>query len=165
LLATRTVARTLANVKNQFVLKEPKSKRSRRTIKLPPVTLAALQAHRAAMLAEGNIAAPVFCTKTGQFIGKSNLARQVFRPILKAADVAAVKLAEKLEIEAALLPPIRFHDLRHTAATLLLARGNSVRAVSQRLGHASIEISLKHYTHVLPEDDTALANDVQKMLG
>jgi integrase len=103
---TVTVARTLATVKNQFVLKEPKSKPSRRTIKLPPFALAALQAHRAAML-----------------------------------------------------------TLRHTVATLLLARGNSVKAVSQRLGHATIEITLKHYAHVLPEDDDALAHDVQKMIG
>ncbi len=117
------------------------------------------------MLAEGNIAAPVFCTKTGQFIGKSNLTRQVFRPILKAANAAAAKVAAKLNAQPALLPEIRFHDLRHTAATLLLARGNSVKAVSQRLGHATIEITLKHYAHVLPEDDNVLANDVQKMLG
>jgi integrase len=117
------------------------------------------------MLAEGNIAAPVFCTRAGQFISKSNLTRQVFRPILKAANAAAVKLATKLETEPALLPAIRFHDLRHTHATMLLARGNSVKAVSQRLGHATIEITLKHYAHVLPEDDSALANDVQKMFG
>jgi integrase len=48
---------------------------------------------------------------------------------------------------------------------MLLARGNSVKAVSQRLGHASIEITLKHYAHVLLEDSSALANDVQKVLG
>ena len=135
-------------------------------IKLPAFVVAALQAHRAAMLAEGNIAgAAVFCTKTGQFISKSNLTRQVFRPILKAANVSATKAAAKFNSQAALLPDIRFHDLRHTHATILIARGNSIKAVSQRLGHASIEITLKHYAHVLPEDDNALANDVQKMFG
>jgi integrase len=62
-------------------------------------------------------------------------------------------------------PEIRFHDLRQTHATALLARGNSVKAVSHRLGHASIEITLKHYADVLPEHDAALANDIQKMFG
>ena len=139
------VARTLGTVKNKFILKEPKSKRSRRTITLPAFTISALQSHRAAMLSEGNIAAAVFCTRTGQHITKSNLTRQVFRPILKAANDAAMKLASKTGTHPALLPEIRFHDLRHTHATTLLARGNSVKAVSHRLGHASIEITLKHY--------------------
>jgi integrase len=162
---TVTVARTLGIVKNQFVVKEPKSKRSRRTIMIPAFVGAALQTHRAAMLAEGNIANRVFCTRSGRFITKSNLTRQVFRPILKAANASALAKAEKLQTEPGLLPEIRFHDLRHTHATMLLARENSVKAVSQRLGHASIEITLKHYAHVLPEDDSALANDVQKMFG
>jgi integrase len=83
----------------------------------------------------------------------------------QAANAAAIEKAEKLRCEPALLPEIRFHDLRHTHATKLLARGNSVKAVSQRLGHARIEITLKHYAHVLPKDDSALANDVQRMLG
>jgi integrase len=162
---TVAVVRTLGTVQNKFILKEPKSKRSRRTIRLPAFAIAALQSHRAAMLAEGNIAAPVFCTRAGQFITKSNLTRQVFRPILKAANANAVKVATELKTEPVLLPAIRFHDLRHTHATMLLARGKSVKAVSQRLGHASIEITLKHYAHVLPEDDSALAKDVERMLG
>ena len=73
-------------VGNQFIVKEPKSKRSRRTIKLPSFALDALQEHRQAMLSEGNIGAPVFCTKTGQYIGRSNLTRQVFKPILESAN-------------------------------------------------------------------------------
>jgi integrase len=162
---TVTVARTLGTVGNQFILKEPKSKRSRRTINLPSFALAALQEHRRAMLGEGNIAAHVFCTKTGQPISKSNLTRQVFRPILKSANDNAVKVAKKLNAEPALLPDIRFHDLRHTHATTLLARGHSIKAVSHRLGHASIDITLKTYAHVLPEDDKTLADGLDRMFG
>ncbi len=64
-----------------------------------------------------------------------------------------------------MLPEPRFHDLRHTHATTLLARGHSIKAVSQRLGHASIEITLKVYAHVLPTDDAALADGLDRMLG
>jgi integrase len=160
-----TVARTLGTVANQFVVKEPKSKHSRRTIKLPIFTLNALQEHRHAMLKEGNIAAPVFCTKSGQYITKSNLTRQVFKPILKSANEAARARSIEQGTQAAVLPVIRFHDLRHTHATMLLSKGYSIKAVSHRLGHASIEITLKNYSHVLPEDDKALADGLDKMFG
>ena len=77
----------------------------------------------------------------------------------------AIELAEKLEVEPELLPPIRFHDLRHTHATGLLAKGYSIKAVSQRLGHGSIEITLKTYAHVLPSDDATLAEGLERMYG
>jgi integrase len=165
------VQRSLAQIKGDFVVKEPKSKRSRRSIKLPRFVLTALQTHRQAMLREGNITAPVFCTKTGNYIGKSNLVRQVFKPVLKRANEQARKVAQERSakegnvIEPALLPTIRFHDLRHTHATGLLAHGYSIKAVSQRLGHASIELTLRVYAHVLPTDDAALADGLERMFG
>jgi integrase len=162
---TVSVQRSLAQIKGAFITKEPKSKRSRRTIALPAFALDALRLHRAAMLKEGNINAPVFCTRTGQYIAKSNLIRQVFKPMLARANAAAVKQAKRLNAEPALLPPIRFHDLRHSHATGLLARGHSIKAVSQRLGHASIELTLRVYSHVLPTDDGALADGLHRMFG
>jgi integrase len=48
------------------------------------------------------------------------------------------------------VPCIRFHDLRHTAATLMLAQGAHPRVVSERLGHASISITLDLYSHGMP---------------
>ncbi len=59
------------------------------------------------------------------------------------------------------LPPIRFHDLRHTAATLLLARGVNVKVVSELLGHSSVAVTLSLYGHVLPhmQRDAAVAMD------
>jgi integrase len=48
------------------------------------------------------------------------------------------------------LPSVRFYDLRHTVATLLLSRDVNVRVVSERLGHESIDITLQHYAHALP---------------
>jgi integrase len=163
--STVSVSRSLAQVNGQFTLKEPKSKQSRRTITLPRFVMEALTEHRAAMLAEGNIAAAVFCTRTGQYFGKSNLIRQVFRPILRRANDKVIEETTKTAVESALLPEIRFHDLRHTHATSLLGKGHSIKAVSQRLGHNSIEITLKTYAHVLPTDDAALAAGLDRLFG
>lgn len=57
------------------------------------------------------------------------------------------------------LPRIRLHDLRHTAATLMLAAGVNPKVVSERLGHASVVITLDTYSHVLPslQADAAVA--------
>jgi len=65
---------------------------------------------------------------------KSNLIRQGFRPLLARAG----------------LPEIRFHDLRHTSATLLLAQGVHPKIVLERLGHSTIAMTLDTYSHVLP---------------
>jgi len=64
----------------------------------------------------------------------SNLRIRSFQPLLMKAE----------------LPKIRLHDLRHTAATLLLLQGVHVKVVSEMLGHASIAITLDLYSHVLP---------------
>jgi integrase len=162
---TVTVARSLTTVGSKFVLKSPKTKSSRRTIKLPDFVVSALQKHRLAMLAEGNIAAQLFCTHTGNFIGKSNLIRQAFRPVLAAANERVAKLAQERGVELKMLPEIRFHDLRHTHATTLLRRGHSIKAISKRLGHSSIKVTLEVYVHVLPEDDTVLPDGLEKMFG
>jgi integrase len=143
-----TVRRSLAQIKGQFILKEPKSKSSRRTIRLPAFAVIALLNHHRLMLAEGQDvkAGAVFVTKTGHYIGKSNLIRQVFKPILEKAKV----------------PSVRFHDLRHTHASVLLAHGESIKAVSRRLGHSDVALTLRVYAHLLPDADNSLADTVQK---
>jgi integrase len=62
------------------------------------------------------------------------------------------------------LPQIRFHDLRHTAATLLLARGVPVKVVSEMLGHADIAITLRIYAHVLPHMQQHAVDTMDAML-
>ncbi len=160
---TVTVQRSLTQVKGEFVVKEPKSRASRRTIALPAFALDGLRLHRAKMLAEGNIAAPVFCTRNGTYIEKSSLIRQCFRPVVDAANRTAVEKANGAE--PALLPPIRFHDLRHTHATLLLSQGHSIKAVAHRLGHSKADITLRVYAHVLPNDDQKLADGLSRLYG
>jgi integrase len=75
----------------------------------------------------------IVCTQMGTPINPANLRRSFNRLIEKAG-----------------LPKIRFHDLRHTHATLLLAEGINVKVISERLGHSNIKITLDTYSHVLP---------------
>jgi integrase len=63
------------------------------------------------------------------------------------------------------LPEIRFHDLRHTHATMLLSRGASLKAVSQRLGHSRVETTLRVYAHVLPTDEATLAGAAERLFA
>ena len=67
-------------------------------------------------------------------------------------------------IRRAGLPHIRLHDLRHTHATLMLKAGVHPKIVSERLGHASINITLDTYSHVLPGLQEAAADRFDKML-
>jgi integrase len=76
----------------------------------------------------------VFCNEVGWPINVNNLLNRSFRPLLARAG----------------LPRIRFHDLRHTAATLLLGRGVHPKILSEMLGHSQVSITLDLYSHVTP---------------
>ena len=76
----------------------------------------------------------IFASETGEHLNRHYLTRRSFKPLLKRAG----------------LPEIRFHDLRHTCATLLLTRNVNPKIVSEMLGHSSIAITLDTYSHVLP---------------
>lgn len=123
-----------ATTKGSPRLAEPKTATSRRRVDLPKLAVAALRQHRRRMLADGHVGGYVFCDTDGGPIRKNNLTRRSFKPLLVAAK----------------LPDIRFHDLRHTAATLLLAQEVHPKVVQERLGHAQINITLDTYSHVLP---------------
>ncbi len=106
----------------------PKTSKSRRSIKLSRSALVALKNH--ARTSEW-----VFCTSVGTTICAHNLHNRSWKPLLKAA---------------ALPLTTRFHDLRHTCATLLLTKGVHPKVVQELLGHSSISITLDTYSHVLP---------------
>ncbi len=133
-------------------LGEPKTKKSRRTINLTVRAVEALKAHRKRQLEEmmkldglREDQGLVFATKAGTPINPSNLRQRSLAPLLKRAG----------------LPPIRFHDLRHTCATLLLSKNTHPKFVQELLGHATIAITLDTYSHVVPGmgDRTARAMD------
>lgn len=124
------------------VFAEPKTVRSKRTIPLPDSLLRSLAQHRATQgeraMKLGAIydreADLVFADEIGRPLDGLNLVRRHFRPAVRRAG---------------LNPRLRVYDLRHTHATLLLASGESVRVVSERLGHASAAMTLDVYAHVL----------------
>ena len=61
--------------------------------------------------------------------------------------------------------PIRLHDARHTAATLMLRAGQPVKVVAQRLGHADVAVTMRVYQHVTAQDDRAAADALGQALG
>jgi integrase len=143
-----SVRRSLEDIGGTLRVKETKTGKGRR-VDLPPFALDALHAHRKAMLAEGHRTAVVFVDADGGYLRRPNLMRRSFLPAMKKAEV----------------PEIRFHDLRHSAATLLLAAGENVKVVSERLGHATTKITLDVYAHVLPTMQKSAAATMQKLLG
>ncbi|HEX2107738.1 MAG TPA: site-specific integrase [Rubrobacteraceae bacterium] len=138
---TVRVRRTLTLAKGGPRLTEPKTKGSRRSIRLTASAVGALERHQECQQAEG-IALNgswadrglVFCTRRGTPIRRDNLHDKSWKPLLKRSG----------------LPDTRFHDLRHTCATLLLTKGVHPKIVSEMLGHSSIAITLDTYSHVIP---------------
>jgi integrase len=76
----------------------------------------------------------IFASATGGIMQAENLPHRLFRQLLKAAG----------------LPAIRLYDLRHSHATLLMAAGEHPKVVQERLGHSSIQLTLDTYSHVVP---------------
>jgi integrase len=139
----------LKRIQGQWIWKEPKTKRSRRQIALPSSAADSLRRHKLQQAAERRRLGTlwedndlVFCTQTGRPLMQGNVRCHLERTLKKAA-----------------LPRIRFHDLRHTAATLLLSARVNPKVESEMLGHASVAITLDIYSHVLPDmqQDSAAA--------
>lgn len=140
----------------RFTIAEVKTAYSRRSVRLTRIAVEALRAHRArqneerlALGSEWNTALDlVFPNTLGGIMIPDNLAKRSFKKFLE---------------QAGLSKEIRFHDLRHTAATLLLSRGVNPKVVSEMLGHADISITLRVYAHVTPNMQQA-AVDVMESL-
>jgi integrase len=124
-----------------MIVSTPKTAKSRRTIYLDPDTISILRAHRKqqieARLAAGSLWVDdsdlVFVDPIGQPINPDWFTREFNRRVRDSG-----------------LQRIRLHDLRHTFATLALKNGMHPKVVSDRLGHASVGITLDLYSHVTP---------------
>ncbi len=126
-------------------LRDPKTERSRRTIDLDAASIAALRAHRKRQ-AEEQLAALGAWPEDGPEAGLV-FTDEVGRPLRPAwVSRRFQALADRAE-----LPRIRLHNLRHSAATLLLRAGMPAHVVSQRLGHASTSITMDVYAHALDD--------------
>lgn len=156
-----------------------KTKTGVRRVDVDAKTIAALAAHRQRMLAErvaydafkigqptsrrpgpanpqpplpsGSLCRPsdlVFVNTVGKPVSATNLTKREFRALLADAD----------------LPNIRFHDLRHSHATLLLERGVNAKVVQERLGHENVKTTLDLYAHVLPASQRHAADETAAAL-
>lgn len=133
---------------------EPKTVAGRRRVALPGATVERLRRHATRQKAIWLAVGPgysdrdlVFATHNGTPIHPNTLAR------------AFARLIERAEV-----PSIRFHDLRHTSATVLLARGEHPKVVQERLGHASISETLDRYSHVSKDMQQRAADQFDALL-
>ena len=146
LTGTLQVRRILTRVPSKlpgkgYVEAEPKAEKGRRSILLPPFVIEALKQHRAKQL-ESKLKAGsawqdhdyVFCTSIGTHLNPTRDILDQLKALLKKAG----------------LPDIRFHDLRHSSATMLLGMGVHPKIVQEILGHSQISMTMDTYSHVLP---------------
>lgn len=153
---TVRVGRALVREGGRHILGDTKTRRGRRQVNLTPRTVSALRAYRKNQLEEKMRLAGlyedqglVFATRTGTRVDPGHLVKCSFKPLLKKAG----------------LPDIRFPDLRHSCATLLLGRGVHPKLVQELLGHATIAMTLDTYSHYLPSMGDQAAGAMGDALG
>lgn len=148
------VRRQLVVVDGRAIAQDfPKSDSGRRTVGLDPTSAAFLREHRHRQLErrmavgvgwQGDL---VFCGPAGEQLHPDGVAKGFVR-----------------RSKAVGLPSIRFHDLRHTHASHLIAAGVGIKTISARLGHASTSFTLDVYGHLMPEDDAQAAAAVAALV-
>lgn len=147
---TLTVKHSLGWLRGEkrFVFNDPKTASSRRTVPLPYGLVKLLSGHMTAQ-AEHGYTELVFTTRAGDPSHQRVIVQEAFKPALVRADLDS---------------STRLYDLRHTHATLLLLAGVHPKVVSERLGHASVAITLDVYSHVLPNMQQEAAERLDAML-
>ncbi|WP_018130970.1 site-specific integrase [Effusibacillus pohliae] len=143
------VQRTTTQVRGTIEFGDPKSDSGKRMIALPHEVIGDLLKHKKDQDREKELMGDAYrdqdlvvARKNGDVVAQS-LLREHFTKLIQKAD----------------LPYIRFHDLRHTHASLLLQQGVHPKIVSERLGHSKISITLDTYSHVLPGLQEQVAKD------
>lgn len=144
------------NDNGEPVLAAPKTAKSRRTVLLPIVSVDALRRHRALQLESRLLAGGlyqdrdlVFAAALGGALDGNNLRTRSFARLLRRAD----------------LEPMRFHTLRHSAATLLMSADVPAKVASEMLGHSDITTTLRVYSHVLEPMQDAAADAMDQIFA
>jgi len=143
---TLTVRRALVTGYGRQTFEHPKTRRSRRTVALTKRAAEALARHHEKRAGEHEL---IFTNGVGNPINPSNLRLRSFKPLLNRAK----------------LPDIRFHDLRHTTASIALSNGVSPKVIQAMLGHANISITLDTYSHLLDGMEGRAADGIDEALG
>lgn len=153
---TLSVRRTLSRGKGgTWELGQPKTAAGRRSIALPDDCVAALSRHRARQAEKRLRLGPIWEDSGFIFTGLTGNPLHV-----NSLDSQFQKL-----IEIAGVPKIRFHDLRHTSATLMLLIGEHPKIVQERLGHSDISMTLNRYSHVTPGMQKRAADNLSSVLN
>lgn len=139
-----TVARKLAEVNGHLSYSAPKTAAGRRKVGIPSFVARSLEAHMS-LYAEADDEGLVFPAVDGGPMRRSNFRRRVWEPATKEAGMTG----------------FRFHDLRHTAATLAAASGASLKMLMARIGHSSVAAALR-YQHVIEGQDDAIVDFLER---
>jgi len=147
---------TLQRVDKKFRLLEPKTRQSRRKLKLSQTAVEALQRQHVLQAKMGlamgaawdNALDLVFTRESGEPLEGTSITKRL----------------KRLQVRLG-LPATRFHDLRHTYATLQLEHGESLFGVKEALGHASIAITANVYAHITPAMQQGAADRIDQALG
>jgi integrase len=123
---TISIEKTVLEINYKLVISEPKTKYARRTIALPQIVVDTLKPNQ-------RVDGLIFQTSNKTPVAPRNLIRH-FKQVIGEAG----------------LPNIRFHDLRHTAATILLQQDVPPKKVQELLGHSTIVLTLDTYSHIIP---------------
>ncbi|MBE0448812.1 MAG: site-specific integrase [Actinobacteria bacterium] len=131
-------------------LDELKSQHSRRKIAIPEILVRELKTHQARQAVElpSNELDLVFPNTAGNPMDGNNLVKRIFEPTLKRAD----------------LRRIRFHDLRHSFASLLINQNESIKFIQRTLGHSSAQVTLDVYSHLMPDAGEQAAKRVEESI-
>ena len=155
LKGTVDVVESLGEIEGEGLVFGPTKTYQRRTVRLPRFLCDMLAAHLA-----GRSLTPdslVFTAPGGGPIRHHNFYSRQFRPAVKRI------VERQQEGEGSFPAALRFHDLRHTCAALLVAQGAHPRAIMERLGHSSITVTLNTYGHLFPSIDEALTDRLEEL--
>jgi integrase len=137
-----------------IVFSEPKSSSGKRSIRLGKTTIEKLRSHLNQQQLEREVMGDIwvghdliFPSTIGTPMGRSNL-WQIFKDLLKKAG----------------LDDMRFHDLRHSAASLMLKEGIHPKVVQEQLGHSDISLTLNIYSHVIPSMKQEVGDKMDELL-
>lgn len=148
-----TVRRTLDETNQGITVKAPKTKKSRRMVTLEPIAVAAFERRLRKAQDEGfgPEEVPVcFPNTMGGYLRSSNFDRKVWYPIREAAGIPS---------------SIKFHDLRHTQASLMLHAGIDLKVIQERLGHADFTTTANIYTHLMQDAQATAAEQLGQMMA
>jgi integrase len=151
-----SLRRTLSGAKGGPTFTTPKNDKGR-SVRLTAEAIEGLRAHRERQLDEREMLAGlwqdhglVFCTTKGTPLSRRNVHTRSFKPLLERAGLPRA---------------FRFHDLRYSFATLMGSSGGHAKVVQEMLGHATINVTLDLYSHVLPDMQESAARMMEDVLS